>query len=79
MNKPLAHIDLVPVEGSKSLVLPAEVAARLDAAGTGRVLLMQDEDGSVRLEAAGSEADRQLAIGREIIKRRHHALSILAK
>lgn len=79
MNKPLTVLDLVPVDGGTSVVLPPEVAARLDAGGSGRVALVQNEDGSVHLESAQSEFDRQMAAGREIMKRRRHALSVLAK
>ena len=79
MNKPLLKAELVPVDGGVALVLPAELIARLDAAGTGQISLVEGEDGSIRLEPFVSEFDRQMALGREIIARRKHALSVLAK
>lgn len=79
MNKPLTTVELVPVGTATVVVLPQHVLDELHLKAGDKVELSKDESGGLSLKPAASEVDRQIALGKEIISRRAHALSELAK
>jgi len=79
MNKPLATADLVPLHDGTAVVLPADVLARLGSGSGDRIRFVETPDGAIAIEAATDDPSRLLDLGRDIIRRRAHALAELAK
>jgi antitoxin component of MazEF toxin-antitoxin module len=79
MNKPLATADLVPLQDGTAVVLPADVLARLGSASGDRIRFVETADGAIAIEAATDDVTQLLDLGRDIIRRRAHALTELAK
>ena len=68
-------LRVLEVDGSLSVLLPAEVLRKLHVAEGDEIFLTETPDGY----ELSSEVTRQLKIGREIMEERREVLSKLAK
>lgn len=75
MNKPL---KLVAVGNSTGVILPKEVLARLKVDKGDALYLVETPDG-LELRAHDPEFEQQMAVAREVMRRRRAALRELAK
>lgn len=72
------HFDLIAVEDTVAVVIPQDVAERLGLR-PGGTLSFDDESNTIKLKSSETEFDHQMAVMREVMTRRRHALSELAK
>lgn len=80
MNKPVPakSLKLVRIGNSTGVILPKEVLARLRL-GVGDEISLVETPGGVSLTRHDPGFEEQMAVARQVMKRRHNALRELAK
>ena len=75
MNKPL---KLIPIGNSTGVILPKEVLARLRVI-QGDALSIVETTGGIELRPYEANFEEQMAVARDVMRRRRGALRELAK
>ncbi|WP_431471155.1 AbrB/MazE/SpoVT family DNA-binding domain-containing protein [Sphingosinithalassobacter sp. LHW66-3] len=75
MTKPL---KLIKIGNSTGVILPKEILARLRVE-LGDELFLTEGPNGITLSAADAEFEAQMAVARDVMKRRRNALRELAK
>lgn len=72
------HLKLVPIGNSTGVIIPKDVLARLRLE-QGDLLSLGEVPGGIELRVKNPDFDEQMAVAREVMKKRRQALSELAK
>jgi putative addiction module antidote len=81
MNKPLTHskaLKLVAIGNSTGVILPKELLNRLGVTQGDVIALSETPDG-IELRRYEADFEEQMAVARDVMKRRRAALRELAK
>ena len=74
----MSALKLTQIGNSVGLILPKDLLAKLGV-GKGDTLYAVETDGGIRLTTSDPEFEAQMAVAREIMKRRRAVLRELAK
>ncbi len=74
----MTALKLTQIGNSVGVILPKEVLARLKL-GKGDTVFVTDSADGIKLTPYSAEFEQQMAIGRDIMKRRRQVLRELAK